>query len=96
MLAAQIELMRPDIVAYSAGFQPIRRGETSSQTREDYTGENTSKLQRILTILTKFSQEEKQKISTRIETLLLQEDISEEMKKQLQIFRIAIKLSLGS
>ena len=46
-------------------------------------------------MLAKLSQEEKQKIATRIEDMLEKDDISETVKKELQIFRIGVKLSLG-
>ena len=36
MLAARIEQMRPEIAAYSAGFIPVKRGETPQQVRETY------------------------------------------------------------
>lgn len=96
MLAARIEQMRPEIDAWSKGFQAVKRGDTPSQVRAAHQGENTLELQKILKMLSDFSQEEKQKIATRIEILLKQEDISSDLQEKLKIFKIAVKLSLGS
>ena len=95
-LTARIEQMRGEIDIFSKGFTPIKRGETPSQTRILEKNKNSLKLEEFLKLLAKFSQEDKQKIYTRIETRLENEDISEKLENELKLFRIAVKLSMGN
>ena len=95
MLAARIEQMRPEIDLFSQGFQAVKRGETPSQIRKLEKSKNSLKLDERIKLLAKFSQEEKQKIASRIETMLKKSDISEKVENELKLFRIAVKLSMG-
>ena len=95
MLAARIEQMRGEIDALSKGFTPVKRGETPYQTRVLEKNKNSQRLEEMLKLLVKFSQEDKQKITSRIETLLEKSHISEKLENELKLFRIAVKLSIG-
>ena len=96
MLAARIEQMRGEINIFSKGFTPIKRGETPSQTRVLEKNKNSLRLEEMLKLLAKFSQQDKQKISSRIETMLEKDTLSETLENELKLFRIAVKLSMGN
>ena len=91
-LYAQIDQLREDNLAFTAGFIPIKREEAIIQKKEE-TQAKSPKIQHLLQVLKPYSKQELQTIKGKINELLLDESMSHERRKKLQILRLAVTLS---
>ncbi len=93
-LYAQIQKLRKDNISFTSGFTPIKREEDFIEASKEKPLSKTPKIQRLITALKPYSNSKLWEINKQIDGLLLDKSISHERRKNLQILRLAVKLSL--
>ena len=93
VLYSQIQKIRTDNLDFSQWFTPRKYTLTQNKAKVQvsYT---TSQISKYSKILHWYSNEERKIILKKVEQLLLQDDIEHERRKKLQVFRLAIVLSV--